>query len=462
VFGRRLKRGRIAAPDRDADEIVEELEDLTLTPPARLSAAIEVLADIAARRRPAADALKDWGLSHRFAGSGDRAAIASLVYDALRRRASAAWIMADESPRSLVIGTLRLQYGLAAPTVAQMFSGERFAPAPLTADEHVRLAEGTLVGAPLHVAGDVPEWVLPSLEATFGAEILDELRALGRRAPLDIRINTLKRSRVEALAGLAHLAPEPTPYAPNGLRIPIGEDGRGPALHVEPEFIDGWYEIQDEGSQLASLLSGARPGETVIDLCAGGGGKTLSLAAMMANSGRLVASDDDPRRLAPIHERLRRAGAVAEIRTPRAGKARTDVLGDLDGSADRVLVDAPCTGSGTWRRNPDAKWRMRPNALTTRIADQATVLDRATRLVRPGGRITYVTCSLLPEENDAAIAGLLARRPGDFSVVAASDVIAACTPGVAPAVGLTRHGLQMSPARTGTDGFYVATLERRG
>ncbi|KQU32014.1 MFS transporter [Methylobacterium sp. Leaf94] len=432
-----------------------------MTPPARLSAAIEVLADIAARRRPAADALKDWGLAHRFAGSGDRAAIASLVYDTLRRRASAAWIMADESPRSLVIGTLRLQYGLAAPTIVEVFSGERFAPEPLTADERTRLTDGTLVDAPLHVAGDVPEWVLPSLEATFGSAILDELRALGRRAPLDIRVNTLKRRRAEALAGLTHLTPEPTPHAPNGLRIPIGDDGRGPALHVEPEFIDGWYEIQDEGSQLASLLSGARPGETVIDLCAGGGGKTLSLAAMMENSGRLIASDDDPRRLAPMHERLRRAGAVAEIRTPRAGKARADVLADLDGRADRVLVDAPCTGSGTWRRNPDAKWRMRPNALSTRVADQATVLDRAARLVRPGGRITYITCSLLPEENDAAVADLLARRSDDFAVVSASEILAEHAPYLGSVVRLTRHGLQMSPARTGTDGFYVATLERR-
>ena len=451
----------MAVSRRPPTAAAQEPEDLALTPPARLSAAIEVLADIAARRRPAADALKDWGLNHRFAGSGDRAAIASLVYDALRRRASAAWIMADDSPRSLVIGMLRLQYGLAAPTIAEMFSGDRFAPESLTADELTRLTEGTLSDAPLHVCGDIPEWVLPSLEATFGPETLDELRALGRRAPLDIRVNTLKRSRTEALAGLAHLAPEPTPHAPNGLRIPIGHDGRGPALHVEPEFIDGWYEIQDEGSQLASLLSGARPGETVIDLCAGGGGKTLSLAAMMENSGRLIASDDDPRLLAPIHERLRRAGVSAEIRTPRAGKARSDVLSDLDGRADRVLVDAPCTGSGTWRRNPDAKWRMRPNSLSTRVADQATVLDRAARLVRPGGRITYITCSLLPEENDASVATLLARRPDDFAVIPASRILDAYAPDLLSTVRLTRHGLQMSPARTGTDGFYVATLERR-
>jgi 16S rRNA (cytosine967-C5)-methyltransferase len=370
--------------------------------------------------------------------------------------------MADESPRSLVIGMLRLQYGRAAPTIAEQFTGERFAPEPLSAAERQRLDQGTLDDAPLHVVGDVPEWVLPSLETTFGDATRDELRSLSRRAPLDIRVNTLKRSHAEATEGLAHLAPTPTPHAPNGLRIPIGEDGRGPALHVEPEFIDGWYEIQDEGSQLASLLSGARGGETVVDLCAGGGGKTLSLAALMGNEGHLIASDDDPRRLAPIHERLRRSGAVAEIRTPRAGKARTDVLADLDGRVDRVLVDAPCTGSGTWRRNPDAKWRMRPNALATRVVDQAAVLDRAARLVRPGGQITYITCSLLPEENDAAVAGLLARTYGDFAVIGADAVLRERAPGLAPAVRLTAHGLQMSPALTGTDGFYVATLLRQG
>ncbi|WP_147027614.1 RsmB/NOP family class I SAM-dependent RNA methyltransferase [Methylobacterium oxalidis] len=432
-----------------------------MTPAARCSAAIEVLADIAERRRPAADALKDWGLAHRFAGSGDRAAIASLVYDALRRRASAAWIMGEDSARAVLIGSLRLQQGLAAPTIAALFSGERFAPAPLTEAERERLERGNLAEAPPEVAGDAPDWVLPSLGATLGDDLLPELRALGRRAPLDIRINTLKRGRADALAGLGHLKAETTPLAPHGLRIPIGADGRGPALHVEAEFLDGWYEIQDEGSQLASLLAGAGAGETVVDLCAGGGGKTLALAAEMGNAGRLVATDGDPRRLAPIHERLRRAGAVAEVRTPRAGRARADVLEDLDGAVDRVVVDAPCTGTGTWRRNPDAKWRLRPGSLATRLAEQAAVLDRAARLVRAGGRITYITCSLLPEENDGAVLGLLARTGDAFAVVPAEDVVAAALPGLAGSVRLTQHGLQMSPALTGTDGFYVATLTRR-
>lgn len=437
------------------------LQETDLTPSARCSAAIEVLADIATRRRPAADALKDWGLAHRFAGSGDRAAIASLVYDALRRRASAAWIMGEDTPRAVLLGSLRLQQGLAAPSIAQLFTGERFAPEPLSAEERARLDQGNLAEAPLHVAGDVPEWVLPELESLLGDDLLPELKALARRAPLDIRLNALRQDRAAALPALGHLNAEPTPFAPQGLRIPIGADGRGPALHVEPEFLEGWYEIQDEGSQLAALLTEARAGETVVDLCAGGGGKTLALASQTRNGARLIASDEDPRRLAPIHERLRRSGAEAEVRTPRTGRARADVLVDLDGAVDRVVVDAPCTGAGTWRRNPDAKWRLRPGSLATRIAEQEAVLDRAARLVRPGGRVTYITCSLLPQENDGALDAFLGRAAG-FAVVPARDVVARVLPGLAEAVRFTRHGLQMSPARTGTDGFYVASLERRG
>ena len=451
------RRGSIA----QAKHHVIDFEETVLTPAARCAAAIEVLADIAGRRRPAADALKDWGLSHRFAGSGDRGGIASLVYDGLRRRASSAWIMRDESPRAILLGSLRLQQGLAAPSIAALFNGEGFAPPRLSEGEADRLERGSLDDAPPHVAGDVPEWVLPELEALLGAELLPELKALARRAPLDIRVNALKGSREAAMPGLAHHAAAPTPHAPMGLRIPIGADGRGPALHVEPEFLEGWYEIQDEGSQLAAILTGSRAGETVVDLCAGGGGKTLALAALTGNSGRLVASDGDPRRLAPIHERLRRSGAAAEVRTPRGGRMRADVLADFDGDADRVLVDAPCTGTGTWRRNPDAKWRLRPGSLSARVAEQAAVLDRAGVLVRPGGRITYVTCSLLPAENDAAVAGFLARAGGAFAPVPARAVTDALAPGLADALRFTGHGLQMSPALTGTDGFYVATLERR-
>jgi 16S rRNA (cytosine967-C5)-methyltransferase len=426
-----------------------------MTPAARISAAIEVIADIEARRRPAADALKDWGLAHRFAGSKDRAAIASLVYDVMRRKASAAWLMSDASPRAIVIGMLRLQRSFAPHDIAQLFSGEHHAPAPLSELERERLSNGSLGSAPAHVAGDFPEWIEPSLAHAFGDDFISEMQALATRAPLDIRVNTLKTDREVMRTALAHLAPSQTPHSPFGLRIAPGEDGRGPALQSEPEFLKGWFEIQDEGSQLATLMTGAGLGEQVVDLCAGGGGKTLALAAIMGNAGQIYATDGDARRLAPIHERLKRAGARnVQVRTPRG---RADAVADLDGRIDCVLVDAPCTGSGTWRRNPDSKWRLRPGSLETRRREQAAVLDRAGRLVKPGGRIVYVTCSVLPEENDEAVAGFMERQ--GFKAAPAQDVLMRAGLGhLAGSVHLMEYGLQMTPRLTGTDGFYVVEL----
>ncbi|PVE23135.1 MFS transporter [Microvirga sp. KLBC 81] len=431
-----------------------------MTPAARISAAIEVLGDIEARRRPAADALKDWGLSHRFAGSKDRAAIGSLVYDALRRKASAAWVMGEATPRAAILGMLRLQRGMNPEAIAALCSGERFAPEPLSDTERQKLEAAGLDGAPAHVAGDFPEWIGPSLQRLFGDDLVAEMQALTTRAPLDLRVNTLKvASREEAHDALPHLGAVETPLSPLGLRIAPSEDGRGPAVQSEPEFIKGWIEIQDEGSQLAALLSAVKPGEQVVDLCAGGGGKTLALAAMMENHGQIYATDGDARRLAPIHDRLTRAGVRnVQVRTPRGG---ADAVSDLNGRIDCVLVDAPCTGVGTWRRNPDAKWRLRPGSLEVRRKEQATVLDRAAALVKPGGRIVYITCSVLPEENDAALDGLLQRDPG-FAVVKTNELLAAAgLSNLRPFVRVTKNGLQLTPKMTGTDGFFVASIKRR-
>jgi 16S rRNA (cytosine967-C5)-methyltransferase len=430
-----------------------------MTPAARISAAIEVLADIDARRRPAADALKDWGLSHRFAGSKDRAAIATLVYDALRRKASAGWIMGETTPRAIVLGMLRLQRGLDADAIAALCSGERFAPEPLTADERERLNKADLSGAPAPVAGDFPDWIEASLRRLFGEDLVPEMQALTTRAPLDLRVNTLKvSSREEAHDALPHLGAVETPLSPLGLRIAPSEDGRGPAVQSEPEFLKGWIEIQDEGSQLVALLSGVAPGEQVVDLCAGGGGKTLALAAQMENHGQIYATDNDARRLAPIHDRLARAGVRnVQVRTPRA---KADAVTDLDGKIDCVLVDAPCTGIGTWRRNPDAKWRLRPGSLEVRRKEQEAVLDRAAALVNPGGRIVYITCSILPEENDDALSAFMERHAG-FTPVPLDRVLDETQLGrLKSVVRPTAHGLQLTPHKTGTDGFYAAILVR--
>jgi len=283
---------------------------------------------------------------------------------------------------------------------------------------------------------------------------------MARRAPLDLRVNTLKAKREKMLPSLAHLGAQPTPWSPIGLRIELGADARNPGIHAEEDFIKGAIEVQDEGSQLAALLSAAKPGEQVIDLCAGAGGKTLVLAAMMQGKGRLIATDHDKRQLAPIYERLSRAGVHnCDVRTP---KGPNDTLSDIHSSADLVLIDAPCTGTGTWRRNPDAKWRMRPGALEVRLKDQVAVLDRAAALIKPGGRIAYITCSVLPPENGEQIRAFVARHP-EFAVVAPAQAMAALwdkAEDFAAATLQSPEGLLMTPRRTGTDGFFVSILKR--
>jgi 16S rRNA (cytosine967-C5)-methyltransferase len=432
-----------------------------MTPAARLSAAIEVLIDIEARRRPAGDTLKDWGLSHRFAGSGDRAGIAGLVYDALRRRASSAHVMGEATPRAILIGMLKRERGLDREVIGKLFDGSRFAPEPLTEAEAAALEIASLDGAPPYVAGDYPEWLDPHFAKVFGEERAEEGAALASRAPVDLRVNTLKASRDDAAGALADLNAEPTRWSPVGLRIKLDAGSKSPAIHAEHAFIKGLIEIQDEGSQLAALLAGAKPGEQVVDLCAGAGGKTLALAAAMENHGQIYATDTDKRRLAPIHDRLDRSGARnVQVRPP---KSVGNELEDLAGRMDLVLIDAPCTGTGTWRRNPDAKWRMRPGALELRMKDQAAILDRAAGLLKPKGRIAYITCSVLDEENGAQIRGFLARQPS-FAVVPPGEVMTAALGERAfmfrQAVLASDEGLLMTPRRTDTDGFYVSILAR--
>ena len=290
-----------------------------MTPAARLSAAIELIETIDAQRVPAAKALKEWGTAHRYAGSGDRAAISGLIWDVLRRRASSAWLMDADTPRARVLGMLRLERGMDDRGHRRtLCDGGRFAPEPLSEAERSALTSRTLDGAPPHIAGDYPEWLDAPLAAVFGDDRVAEATAMASRAPLDLRVNTLKAKREKVLASLKHLGAQPTPWSPIGLRIELGADARNPGIHAEEDFIKGGIEVQDEGSQLAALFSAAKPGEQVIDLCAGAGGKTLALAAMMQGKGRLIATDHDKRQLAPIYERLSRAGVHnADVRAPK-------------------------------------------------------------------------------------------------------------------------------------------------
>ena len=319
----------------------------------------------------------------------------------------------------------------------------------------------SLADAPPPIAGDYPEWLDGYLAEAFGDDRVAEAVAMASRAPLDLRVNTLKAKREKVLGSTAHLGTMPTPWSPIGLRIELGADARNPGIHAEEDFIKGAIEVQDEGSQLATLLSAAKPGEQVIDLCAGAGGKTLALAAMMQGKGRLIATDHDKRQLAPIYERLSRAGVHnCDIRTP---KGEDDTLSDIHASADLVLIDAPCTGTGTWRRNPDAKWRMRPGALEVRLKDQVTVFDRAAALAKPGGRIAYITCSVLPPENGEQVRAFIGRHP-DFVIVPPSQTTTVLwdkAEDFAAATLQSAEGLLMTPRRTGTDGFFVSVLKKK-
>jgi 16S rRNA (cytosine967-C5)-methyltransferase len=431
-----------------------------MTPGARLSAAIEVLTAIESERRPAPDALKAWGLAHRFAGSGDRAAIAGLVYDALRRRASSAFLMAEDGPRAVLLGMLKRERGLDVDAIARLADGSRFAPAPLSDDERRRLETGDPAVVPPHVAGDYPEWLDPQFAQSFGDERAEEGAALASRAPLDLRVNLLKGERDGAASTLPDLAPEPTRWSASGLRITLAADAKAPPVHAELAFLKGVVEVQDEGSQLAALFVDAKPGEQVLDLCAGAGGKTLALAAIMQNKGQIFATDQDKRRLAPIHDRLKRSGARnVQVRTPKSIGGELD---DLAGRMDAVLIDAPCTGTGAWRRNPDAKWRMRPGALEQRMKDQSEVLDRAVPFLKPGGRIIYITCSVLEDENGGQVRAFLGRHP-EFAVMPPAEIARPLGERAFlfnKAARLGSEGLLMTPRRTETDGFFVSILRR--
>ena len=423
----------------------------------RLQGAIEVLSDIEARKRPVADALKDWGLNHRFAGSGDRAAIGNIVYDALRMRLSHAWLMDDDSPTALGHAVLFRQWGISPEELASELEGDRFAPPALSDAALAAFSTRDLADAPLHVQGDIPEWVVPAFEESFGADWLAEARALAGRPTLDLRANTLKATRDKAVKALERAGAVPARIARNGIRIPAGEGpSRLPNVTAELSFQKGWFEVQDEGSQIVADLAMSADGEQVLDYCAGGGGKTLAMAAAMHNKGQVHAYDADRKRLAPIIERLKRAGT----RNVQVHDSRNGLKG-LEGKLDRVLVDAPCTGTGTWRRRPDTKWRLTEKNLEERLQQQAEALAQAAVFVRPGGHLVYITCSILPQENEHQVRRFCEANP-DFSIEPALGNWKSLFGADAP-LPRSRDGetLTLTPASTDTDGFFFCMMQRK-
>jgi 16S rRNA (cytosine967-C5)-methyltransferase len=427
--------------------------------PGRLSAAIAVLTDVETRKRPVSEALKAWGLNNRFAGAGDRAAIGNLVYDALRRRASHAALMGSDSPRALVLSVAVRDWHQDAAALNESFAGDSHAPEPLSADELASVAGQLADDTPGWVLADVPEWLAPSLERAFGDSWMAEGQAMAGRPSLDLRTNTLKSSRDRVTKSLARFNPQPTAISSVGVTMPAGPgDARTPNVTTDEGYIKGWFEVQDQGSQIVAALAGARPGEQVLDLCAGAGGKTLALAAAMANKGQIFAYDSDRNRLAPIYDRLKRNGARnVQVRAPQPG-----ALDDLVGKMDRVVIDAPCTGTGTWRRRPDTKWKLTPELLGQRVAEQAAILAEGQKYLKTGGTLVYITCSILPEENDDQVAAFLAANP-EFAPVAPEalwqETFGAPLP---PGIATNQSGTALTPRLTGTDGFYLNAMRRAG
>ncbi|MEP0329842.1 MAG: RsmB/NOP family class I SAM-dependent RNA methyltransferase [Anderseniella sp.] len=424
----------------------------------RLAAAVEVIADVSDRHRPVNGALSDWGKAHRFAGSSDRAAIGNIVYDIMRQRSVLASIMGSDAPRALVLACAVRLMNITVEELAELCVSKH-GPGELTQAETAALSTGGTADEALHIRANIPEWLMPSFVKAFGDDAVRQGEALGVRAPVDIRANLLKTTREKLLGQLAKFDAVEAPFAPDAIRIEVPEGlKRTPNLEAEPSFQRGAFEIQDAASQIAARMCAVDAGHQVADICAGAGGKTLALASAMGNKGQIHAWDADKNRLKPIIARLGRAGVHSVQVIPADEPEKLD---DIAGRMDRVLVDAPCSGSGSWRRKPDAKWRLTQESLVNRGDDQRAVLARAAPLVKPDGRLIYVTCSLLPEENTDQIEAFLASNP-EFSVVPYADVWTQCLPGDPPASsdGST-DTLLLSPADHNVDGFFIAVMQRQ-
>lgn len=425
-----------------------------MTPAGQLAAAIDLLGLIEGDSRPADAVANHFFRPRRFIGGGDRRAISALVWGVLRARRHLGWWLdycrAPQTPR-LLLALQALFSGQTPYKIAAAFVAGRYGPPPLAPDELAvleTLSTRTLEHPemPEAVKFEVPDWILPRLRTQFGPTLAAEMQAMNLPAPLDLRVNLLKTDRDGALQALASegLAAQKTTYSPWGLRLKNRQ-----SVTSGKAFQDGLVEIQDEGSQLIALALDAKPGMRVVDFCAGAGGKTLAIAMGMENKGHIIACDVSEPRLEGAIKRLRRAGVHnAERHLLETGDKWVKRQA---GKFDRVLVDAPCTGTGTWRRNPDARTHLTEQDLAELLVKQADILNRAEKLVKPGGRLVYATCSVLKEENEAQVEGFLARHP-HFTLV----------PLEVPEALQGQTFLRLSPAMHGTDGFFASVMVKQG
>jgi 16S rRNA (cytosine967-C5)-methyltransferase len=429
-----------------------------VTPAARLQATLDLLQEIESVPRPADAVVSSWFRARRYIRDADRGEISELLYTLLRHHARLTWQLErhgrESTARNRVLAWLALGGGMTRGQIHSLFSGGRFAPAVL--NDHERMLLARLHGRalehpamPEEVRAECPAWAVAPLRRRFGDVFPQEMAALLTPPPLDLRVNPLKTTLEAVLQGLRDLGlpAEACRLAPWGVRV-----NARPSLAGLPMLKTGEAEIQDEGSQLVAMLVDARPGERVVDFCAGAGGKTLAIATQMANKGQVIACDVSENRLKRGAERFRQAG-LHNIQTRLLASERDPWVKRHKGGFDRVLVDAPCSGTGTWRRNPDARWRAFGAGLDSLLPLQAEILASASRLVKPGGRLVYATCSMLPEENEAQVSAFLAAHPA-FQLVPLREAAPQLTESAHP------DYLSLTPARHGTDGFFAAVLQR--
>ena len=419
-----------------------------MNPPALLELATELLHRVLQFKQPADAIVSDFFREHRALGQRERHTLAETTYTVLRQRPLLLHLAQS--------GRGEMERRLA---ILGWQGNDAFLRAALDDAEPAWLARVAAIDRsvlPDKLRHNLPDWLAERLQAALGDEFWPLVDSLNAPAPLDLRVNAFKAKRDEVQAAFKAEGVEalPTPYSPLGLRI----QGK-PALHKLEVFLRGDVEVQDEGSQLLALMLDAKRGEMVVDFCAGAGGKTLALGASMRNTGRLYAFDTSGHRLAALKPRLARSG-LSNVYPAQIAHERDERIKRLAGKIDRVLVDAPCSGLGTLRRNPDLKWRQSPQAIDEMRVKQAAILASAARLVKPGGRLVYATCSLLDEENEAITEAFGAASAEQFEVLPAEQALARAH--VADAAALVRGDfLRLWPHRHGTDGFFAAVWQRR-
>ncbi|MCB1557079.1 MAG: RsmB/NOP family class I SAM-dependent RNA methyltransferase [Alphaproteobacteria bacterium] len=434
-----------------------------MTPAARIKACIDLLEKIAVSRIPMDGTIGDYMRVRRYIGSKDRSAIAERTYEIVRHTARLGWWLkktgAEDTPRNRVLAWLAMGECCAPKRLKDLFDGSKYGPDKLSDEEraYVEKWEGDVLNhsaMPESVRAECPLLYEDKLRSYFGPDFVPEMEAMLHPAPLDLRVNIWRATRDKARAYLSAdgVETDETIFSPWGLRA------RGKAyLSKTKAFAKGWIEIQDEGSQLIALACDVQPGMQVLDYCAGAGGKTLALAASMGNKGRIVAMDLEPRRLEKSRARLKKAGLAdcVEIR-PLSDEKNRKWLRRQKESFDLVLTDVPCSGTGTWRRNPDMRWRTYGPPLEELVDIQADILEKVAKTVKPGGRLVYATCSLLPDENERQIESFLAGHP-EFSLFPLPDSLrAVCAGEKNEPVPFMR----LTPYRHGTDGFFAAVLTR--